>query len=119
MPVMENSARDQWIASLEGELRARREKNLYRELRRAESGSAPEMIIDGRRYLQFAMNNYLGLAGHPALIDAARAATETYGAGAGASRLVAGSLAIHHELEEAIATFKGAEAALLFPTGFM
>jgi len=70
-------------------------------------------------YVQFCTNNYLGLADDPALKAEAREATEKYGTGAGASRLVAGSMALHHELEAALAAFKGTEAALLLPTGFM
>jgi 8-amino-7-oxononanoate synthase len=75
--------------------------------------------MGGRVYVQFCSNNYLGLAGDPEVIEAARQATQKWGTGAGASRLVAGSLAIHQELESALAGFKGTEAALLFPSGFM
>jgi len=79
----------------------------------------PRVRVDGRDLLCFCSNNYLGLAGHPALAEAAKAAADEYGSGAGASRLVSGTMAIHRELEEAVARFKGAEAAIVFPTGYM
>ena len=72
----------------------------------------------GRTLLNFSSNDYLGLANEPALKEAAIKAVERYGAGAGASRLICGSLAPHHELEEALAAFKGTAAALSFSTGY-
>ncbi|MEE3716027.1 8-amino-7-oxononanoate synthase [Tumidithrix elongata RA019] len=73
----------------------------------------------GRDMLMFASNNYLGLAGDRRLIDAAIAATETYGTGATGSRLVSGHLALHAQLEQAIAAFKQTEAALVFSSGYL
>jgi 8-amino-7-oxononanoate synthase len=99
-------------------LAALRAEGLYRELRRVDSPQSPRIEIDGRPLLNFSSNDYLGLANHPALKTAAIQATERYGAGAGASRLICGSLAPHHELEEALAAFKGTEAALSFATGY-
>jgi 8-amino-7-oxononanoate synthase len=81
--------------------------------------AGPQVRIGGADYLCFCSNNYLGLADHPALVAAAKAATEAYGTGSGASRLVCGTMALHVELEAALARFKGAEAALVFPTGYM
>ena len=75
-------------------------------------------MVDGRRVLSLSSNNYLGLANHPALIEAAVAAARELGVGAGASRLISGSMRLHHELEERLAAFKGAEACLLFPSGY-
>jgi 8-amino-7-oxononanoate synthase len=72
----------------------------------------------GRRLLDLSSNDYLGLSGHPAVVAAAQAALDCYGVGAGASRLLSGDLALHHELEAAVASFKSTEAALLFPTGY-
>jgi 8-amino-7-oxononanoate synthase len=95
-----------------------REQGLFRELRRVDSPQSARIEIDGRTLLNFSSNDYLGLANHPALVEAAIRAVELYGAGAGASRLICGSLAPHHELEETLANFKGAEAALAFSTGY-
>ena len=68
--------------------------------------------------VSFASNDYLGLATHPAVVEAAHAALDRWGAGSGAARLVAGSRAVHGELESALASWKGEPAALLFPTGY-
>lgn len=103
---------------LAGELAALREADLLRELRRVESPAGTRVSFGGRELLNFSSNDYLGLANHPALREAAALAVEKWGAGSGASRLVCGSLAVHHELEEALAAFKGAEAALTFATGY-
>jgi 8-amino-7-oxononanoate synthase len=95
-----------------------RQNNLFRKVRRIDSPQATEVEIDGRTVLNFSSNDYLGLANHPVLKAAAIQAIERYGAGAGASRLICGSLAPHHELEEMLAEFKGTEAALTFATGY-
>ncbi len=73
---------------------------------------------DGGTFLNFSSNDYLGLASHPTLNEAVIKAIKKYGAGSGASRLICGSLAPFHELEEALAAFKGTEAALGFSTGY-
>lgn len=99
-------------------LAAIREEGLYRELRRVDSAQSRQIRIGGREFLNFSSNDYLGLANEPVLKEAAKAAVEKYGAGAGASRLVCGSLAPYHELEETLAAFKGTEAALTFSTGY-
>ena len=99
-------------------LAALRQQNLHRELRRVDSPPGTRIRIDGRTLLNFSSNDYLGLAGDPLLKEAAIQAVEKFGAGSGASRLICGSLAPHHELEEALANFKGAEAALSFSTGY-
>lgn len=83
-----------------------------------DSAAGTRVRVGGRELLNFSANDYLGLAQHPALKEAAVKAVEQYGAGSGASRLVCGSLAVHHELEEVLAAFKGTEAALSFSTGF-
>src|SRR5580765_1855945 len=95
-----------------------REQGLYRELRRVDSPQGPRISIAGRELINFSSNDYLGLANHPALKEAAIKAVEQFGAGAGASRLICGSLAPFHELEETLACFKGTEAALTFSTGY-
>ena len=99
-------------------LAAVREQNLFRELRRVDSAQGPRIKIGGQALLNFSSNDYLGLANHPALKEAAIQAVEKFGAGAGASRLVCGSLAPFHELEESLAAFKKTEAALTFSTGY-
>jgi len=95
-----------------------REQGLYRQLRRVDSPQSPRIEISGQTLLNFSSNDYLGLADEPALKEAAIEAVQKYGAGTGASRLVCGSLAPHHELEEAIAAFKKTGAALSFSTGY-
>jgi len=95
-----------------------REQNLFRELRRVDSAQGPHIKTGSQTLLNFSSNDYLGLANHPALKAAAVKAVEQFGAGAGASRLICGSLAPFHELEEALAAFKKTEAALTFSTGF-
>lgn len=99
-------------------LAAVRERGLFRELRRVDSATGARITVAGRELLNFASNDYLGLAGHPALQAAALDAVRRYGAGSGASRLISGSLAPHHELEAALARFKGTEAALSFSSGY-
>lgn len=94
-------------------------RSLLRRLRTIESASEAEVILDGRPIILMASNNYLGLATHPALKRAAIRATERFGVGAGAARLVSGTLPPHEELETALAKFKGAEAALVFGSGYL
>jgi 8-amino-7-oxononanoate synthase len=95
-----------------------REQDLFRELRRVDSTQGRHIKIGGKTFLNFSSNDYLGLASHPALKAAAIHAIQKFGAGAGASRLICGSLAPFHELEEALANFKKNEAALTFSTGY-
>ena len=108
--------------SFDRELKARleslRRQGLYRELRRTDSPQSPRLEMGGRVFLNFSSNDYLGLANEPALKEAAIRAVQRFGVGTGASRLVCGSLAPHHELEEAIAGFKNTEAALSFSSGY-
>ncbi len=95
-----------------------RQQGLHRELRRVDSAPGPRIEIGGQKFLNFSSNDYLGLANHPALKVAANNAIEKFGAGTGASRLICGSLAPFHELEETLAAFKKTEAALTFSTGY-
>jgi 8-amino-7-oxononanoate synthase len=99
-------------------LAALREQNLFRQLRRVDSAQSPRIQIDGKTFLNFSSNDYLGLANHPALKEAAIRAVETFGAGSGASRLICGSLAPFHELEAALAKFKKTEGAIAFSSGY-
>lgn len=99
-------------------LAAIRKENLHRELRRVASAPGTRIETGGMAFLNFASNDYLGLAGHPALREAVVKAVEKFGVGAGSSRLMSGSLAPFHELEDALAAFKKTGAALTFSTGY-
>jgi 8-amino-7-oxononanoate synthase len=103
---------------LEEQLEQLRVDGLYRELRRVESPQGTRISMNGKSLLNFSSNDYLGLASHPVLREAAARAAAEWGAGSGASRLICGSLGVHHELEDALACFKGTEAALVFSTGY-
>jgi 8-amino-7-oxononanoate synthase len=82
------------------------------------AGPSGTLAPDGRPVVQFASNDYLGLTQHPKVVAAAHDALDRWGAGAGAARLIVGSRPVHTELERALATWKRAESAVLFPTGF-
>ena len=99
-------------------LAALREQGLFRELRCFHSPQAPRIEFEGRTLLNFSSNDYLGLANEPALKEAAIKTVGQFGAGAGASRLISGTLSPHRELDETIAAFKGTTAALSFSTGY-
>ena len=83
------------------------------------AGSGGKLTIDGREYLSFSSNDYLNLANHPDVIERSRILLEKHGAGATASRLVAGTLGVHDELEHALASFRGSPSAVLFGTGYL
>jgi 8-amino-7-oxononanoate synthase len=104
---------------LNSRLEALREQGLRRELRRVDSAQGPRIKIGSKTFLNFSSNDYLGLANHPVVKEAAIKAVEKFGAGAGASRLICGSLAPFHELEETLADFKKTEAALTFSSGYV
>lgn len=103
---------------LPGALDELRDADLLRVLTYCGGAPDAEVQIDGVRHLLLASNNYLGLANDPRVLAGAHAALDQYGAGAGASRLVTGSLDLHRQLEERIAALKHADDALVFPTGF-
>jgi len=96
-----------------------RRAGLHRRMRTVEGSQGPRVVIDGSEVLLLCSNNYLGLADHPRVRQAAAAAAERYGAGTGASRLISGTMGIHRKLEERLADFKGTEAALLFGSGYL
>ncbi|RBH52102.1 8-amino-7-oxononanoate synthase, partial [Pseudomonas sp. MWU13-2860] len=83
-----------------------------------DSPQGVEVVVDGRSYLSFASNDYLGLADHPALVRAAQQGLERWGVGGGSSHLLAGHFSVQQEAEEALAEFVGQEAALLFGSGY-
>lgn len=111
-----NSHLDQTLAPA---LAKRRAENLYRERCLLQSAQTPQVKVDGKNYLAFCSNDYLGLANHPDVIAALKQAASDYGVGSGASHLVNGHSAEHHALEEELAAFCGRERALLFSTGYM
>ncbi len=84
-----------------------------------ESASRPRFTIEGNEYINFGSNNYLSLSYHPEVIEAAQRATSKYGTGVTGSRLLNGTLDLHRELENELATFYGREAALVFSTGYV
>ena len=96
-----------------------RDRGLYRRMRMISGPQGPRVLLDGRPVLLLCSNNYLGLADHPRVREAAAEAAMRYGAGAGASRLVSGNMRIHRRLEERLAEFKGYRSALLFGSGYL
>jgi glycine C-acetyltransferase len=104
-----------WIAQ---ELENLRAQGLYNNIRTIDSPQGAWLTVDGRRVLNFCSNNYLGLANHPRLTAAAKAAIDEYGIGPAAVRSIAGTMTLHTELERRLAEFKGVEAALTFQSGF-
>jgi 8-amino-7-oxononanoate synthase len=108
--------------SLDTELNRRltvlRKQGLHRELHRVDSPQSSRINIGSKVFLNFSSNDYLGLANEPAIKEAAVKALERYGAGAGSSRLLCGSLAPHQELDEILAGFQGTQAALSFSSGY-
>jgi glycine C-acetyltransferase/8-amino-7-oxononanoate synthase len=96
-----------------------RARGLYRRLRCVSGPQGPRVLLDGRPVLLLCSNNYLGLADHPRVREAAAEAAMRYGAGSGASRLISGNMTIHRRLEEQLIDFKGADACLLFGSGFL
>ncbi|MGD9787294.1 MAG: 8-amino-7-oxononanoate synthase [Sulfuricellaceae bacterium] len=101
------------------ELEQRRQQGLLRRRRLVESPQGVYLDADGRPFLSFCSNDYLGLANHPALVEAASQGAGRYGVGAGASHLVSGHFAPHHRLEEELAAFVGLPRTLLFSGGYM
>ncbi|EKG35209.1 MULTISPECIES: 8-amino-7-oxononanoate synthase [Pseudomonas] len=100
-------------------LDARRAAHLYRQRPLLQSPQGPQVIVDGQPLLAFCNNDYMGLANHPEVIAAWQAGAERWGVGGGASHLVIGHSAPHHELEEALAELTGRPRALLFSNGYM
>ena len=107
----------EWDAWVGRELDAVGAAGRWREVRDFDA-RGPAGSLDGKQVVSFAGNDYLGLSTHPAVVAAAHDATERWGTGAGASRLVTGSRPVHSELERALAEWKGEEAAVLFPSGY-
>ncbi len=107
------------MKDLRQELQQRQQQGLYRRRRQLQGPQGREIILDGQRLLNFCSNDYLGLANHPAVVEAFTRAARHYGVGSGSAHLVNGHSDAHHALEETLAEFTGYPRALLFSTGYM
>jgi glycine C-acetyltransferase/8-amino-7-oxononanoate synthase len=106
------------VKGWQDELARLEEKGMLRSLRTVAGAQGAHVSLAGEDVLLLCSNNYLGLAAHPALVEAACAATARFGVGSGGSRLISGSMESHVRFEERLAAFKGTEAALLFNSGY-
>jgi glycine C-acetyltransferase len=106
------------LGYLADEIEELKRQNLYRPLRVLSTPQAAEVVVAGKELINLSSNNYLGLATHPRLKEAAIAATRDFGAGSGAVRTIAGTMSIHEQLETELAAFKHTEAVLTFQSGF-
>ncbi len=107
------------FTQLQTELDERAAQGLLRRRRTLDTPQSPHITVDGKPYLAFCSNDYLGLANHPQLISALQQGAQQWGVGAGAAHLVSGHFEPHHQLEQQLAAFVGKPAALLFSTGYM
>jgi glycine C-acetyltransferase len=115
MDTYETDTKTQYLADNIAELQ---EQGLYNRIRVIESPMDGHVVIDGKRVLNFCANNYLGLANHPRLKEAAKKAIDQYGIGPGAVRTIAGTMTLHEKLEQRLAEFKKAEAVITLQSGF-
>lgn len=106
------------LAWLNEELQALRDAGLYNTIRTLSSPQGAWLKVDGKKALNFCSNNYLGLANHPKICDAAKKAIDKMGVGPGAVRTIAGTMDLHIELDKRMAKFKGVDAAISFQSGF-
>jgi glycine C-acetyltransferase len=105
----------QWI---QDDLQKLKDDGLYNRIRTLSSPQGSWLVVDGKQVLNFCSNNYLGLANHPKIVQAAQEAVRKYGVGPAAVRSIAGTMDLHLELERRLAAFKGVEAAITFQSGF-
>ena len=110
---------NRWQQHWQQQLALREQQHLMRRVRVSESAQSIHNIIDGKPYLSFISNDYLGFANHPVLKKALIEGATQYGTSSGASHLLGGHSRAHQQLEEALAAFTGRERALLFSTGYM
>lgn len=110
--------REPLLDSLKKELEGLDQADLLWRIRTLQSPSAPHAKVDGKNVLVLCSNNYLGLANHPKLKQAAIAATKKYGAGSGSVRVIAGTMDLHLKLEEVLADFRGTESSITFQSGY-
>lgn len=106
------------LAWIQDEIETLKTSGLYNRIRTLSSPQGAWLVVDGKKVLNFCSNNYLGLANHPKVVQAARGAMEKYGIGPAAVRTIAGTMDLHLELERRLAAFKGVEAAITFQSGF-
>lgn len=104
-----------WVTQ---EIAGLKEQGLYNRIRTIGSAQGAWLTVDGKNVLNFCSNNYLGLANHPKLVEAAKEATRKYGVGPAAVRSIAGTTDLHIQLEQRLARFKGAEDVITFQSGF-
>src|SRR6266581_3474951 len=116
--MVTQTARTNPLSYLTDQLNDLKAKGTHFCLRVLEDEQAPVCTFDGKKVINLASNNYLGLTTHPKLIEAALAATRKYGVGSGAVRTISGTMCLHMELEEKIARFKKVEACVVFQSGF-
>ena len=114
-----SNTQEDWKAQIGAELCELSAQNLRRELRTVEGMQGPTMRHGGRTLVNLSSNNYLGLAGYPAIIEASVEAARTAGASGAASPLISGHMADHEELARTLAAFKRKDAALVFGSGFL
>jgi glycine C-acetyltransferase/8-amino-7-oxononanoate synthase len=107
------------VTEIHERLQELKELGLYRRMRMISGPQGPRVVLDGKPVLLLCSNNYLGLADHPRVREAAADAAMRWGVGSGASRLVSGTMTVHRRLEERLAEFKHAQAALLFGSGYL
>jgi len=107
------------MLDLQDRLDELKQLGLYRRMRMVSGPQGPRVVLDGKPVLLLCSNNYLGLADHPRVREAAADAAMRWGVGSGASRLVSGNMTLHRRLEERLAAFKGTQAALLFGSGYL
>ena len=112
---MSEKLKTQWIVD---ELSNLKKSGLLTNIRTLSSPQGAWLVVDDKKVLNFCSNNYLGLANHPLLVESAKAAIDEFGVGPGAVRPIAGTMALHLELERRLAAFKGVEAAITFQSGF-
>src|SRR5262250_1685694 len=115
---MTTATRTNPLSYLTDQMNELKSKGTHFDLRVLEDEQAPECTFDGKKVINLASNNYLGLTTHPKLREAALEATRKYGVGSGAVRTISGTMSIHMQLEERIARFKNVEACVVFQSGF-
>src|SRR5690554_7495074 len=116
--AMQDALQASALGFLADEIAQMKAQGVFRYPRVIEGPQGPRAVFDGKEVVNLSSNNYLGLANHPKLREAARRAVDTYGAGSASVRTIAGTMSLHTELERRLAAFKRTEAALVYQSGF-